>query len=571
MPRRRAFLGFLAAAPAGTTPIMAPTSLPEQIGAYVIEHELGRGAHGVVYRAHHREAPTVPVALKVVESRGQQDRLLLEPTLLSQLDHPCIVGLRDYFVVGRDLAIALEYLGGEDLKSMLDRGATFNQAEVRDLLVQLASALAHAHQRGIIHRDIKPGNILVIPDGPRRRFVLTDFGISRQTEGIQLEKHTGGTYLFMAPEQLRGRPGPQSDLWALGAVAYRLLTGGMPFPGPSLAELTRQIYYGTPPGPGPLCPEPLDPKLEAVVLRLLDKSLQERVGSAEELLRELGYRGSPEEVLSGVGTRQPRAPARTVLDRQLTRGIAWRWVVLVLALAVNLLAGGVVSGALLLLGMAGFFWGQARNKRVVTFGALTLMGAHLLLRYIFPDWDTAGRYVLVWAATGISQVQVWLTSWLGPSLRSVLVILFAVAAVLFALLMLFLPVVVGTVYVSLRRLQRQRQLRQVALAGNVHSEQFLTAFRESLDSRFEDVDFHLKYAETLFDGGRVKEAAVEARLLLIQDPYHFGGNLLLAHAYHQLGLTRDCLEVCDAYLAVSGYCFEFSELRDECCRRLGVS
>src|SRR5262249_50014460 len=199
------------------------------------------------------------------------------------------------------------------------------QAEVRDLLVQLASALAHAHQRGIIHRDIKPGNILVIPDGLRRRFVLTDFGISRQTEGIQLEKHTGGTYLFMAPEQLRGRPGPQSDLWAWGAVPYRLLRGGMPFPGRFLAERPRQIFYAPPPVPGPLCPEPLDPKLEAVVLRLLDKSLQERVGSAEELLRELGYRGAPEEVLSGARPSRPKAPGRTGLDRQLARGIAWRW------------------------------------------------------------------------------------------------------------------------------------------------------------------------------------------------------------------------------------------------------
>jgi hypothetical protein len=78
----------------------------------------------------------------------------------------------------------------------------------------------------------------------------------------------------------------------------------------------------------------------------------------------------------------------------------------------------------------------------------------------------------------------------------------------------------------------------------------------------------LKYAETLFARGRVKEAAVEARLLLDQDAYHFNGNLLLANAYHALGLLEDCLEVCDRYLAVSGYCFEFGELREQCQRRL---
>ena len=101
--------------------------------------------------------------------------------------------------------------------------------------------MAAAHARQVVHRDIKPANILVDRTGGQLRFVLTDFGIGRRAEGIQAEKHAGGTYQFMAPEQLRGRPGPQSDLSALGVVAYRLLAGRLPFSGPFLPESARQI------------------------------------------------------------------------------------------------------------------------------------------------------------------------------------------------------------------------------------------------------------------------------------------------------------------------------------------
>src|SRR5947209_3234130 len=146
-------------------PVVSPA---QQIGDYVIERELGRGAHGVVYRAHHRDRPGTPVALKVVESRGDLDRLLLEPALLSRLRHPCIVGIEDYFLRGDDLVLALEFIEGEDLKSLLDRGQTLSQAEVRDLLVQMAGALAEAHVRNIIHRDIKPSNILVVRQAGER-------------------------------------------------------------------------------------------------------------------------------------------------------------------------------------------------------------------------------------------------------------------------------------------------------------------------------------------------------------------------------------------------------------------
>jgi hypothetical protein len=113
-------------------PDKPPTQkLPRALGPYRVEGILGRGAFGIVYRAHRRNDRDTPVALKVVEKRGTVDQLLLEPALLSQLDHPCIVGIQDYFVSGTNLVLALEYVKGGDLKTALNEGRTFSQSEVR--------------------------------------------------------------------------------------------------------------------------------------------------------------------------------------------------------------------------------------------------------------------------------------------------------------------------------------------------------------------------------------------------------------------------------------------------------
>src|SRR5262249_10404289 len=149
----------------------------------------------------------------------------------------------------------------------------------------------------------------------------------------------------------------------------------------------------------------------------------------------------------------------------------------------------------------------------------------------------------------------------------VLMFVLSLLVIVWSILQFFLPVIAGGQYAKQRRLQRERLLRDIALDAGTGSDQYLAALRQSLDSRFEDVGLHLKYAEALFGRGQIKDAAVEARLLLHQDPYNFNGNLLLANAYYALGLIADCADVCDRYLDVSGYCFEFSELREQCRRR----
>jgi serine/threonine-protein kinase len=544
----------------------------ESVGDYVLECPLGRGAQGAVYLAHHHDRPETPVALKVVEGRGQRDRLLLEPALLSRLDHPGIVGLKDYFLRGDQLVLALEFVEGQDLQSLLDRGETFTEEDVRDLLVQLGSALAEAHGKNVLHRDIKPSNILVVRTAGRPRYVLTDFGIGQVAEGIQVRKHTGGTYLYMAPEQLRGRPCPQSDLWALGVVAYRLLTGRHPFPGPTPGELTNQVLYAAPLPPGECSPGPLDPRLESVVMKLLDKSLQERVASAEELLRLLGHRGPPDRP-AAVRKGVPPGKTRPRLDRQLRQGIATRRVLLVLCVLGYLLPKGAGAGLLLLAAMALFYVAQKderHGRAAVAAGTLlsfALLVGYLVLRYVAPSWDFYLSVPVYRLGRGLQDLAAgWFGVTLGPTVAPLIILV--VVVVVPALVYLFLPVIGGALYVSMRRLQRELTLRNAALESGTDSDRYLQALRDALDSRFEDVGLHLKYAEALFARGRVKEAAVEARVLLRQDPYHFSANLLLANAYLGLGLWEDCVAVCDRYLAVSGYCFEFHELREQCRRRL---
>ena len=361
---------------------MADAAGVSEVGAYRVECELGRGAFGVVYRAAHADAPDTPVALKVVEVRGNVERAMLEPALLAKLDHPCVVRVLDYFPHGPDkLAIALEYVGGGDLGTAIDDAERFAPAAVRDLLVQIGGALAEAHGKGVVHRDLKPANILIDRSAGRPRYVLTDFGVGGEGGGLRSEKKLAGTYLFMAPEQLRGRPGPQSDLWALGVVAYRMLTGRYPFPGPNLDDLARQIQLTTPPPPSAVTGERLDAELERAVMRLLDRSETERLGSAADLLAALGYAGDTKNVLSSRTDVRPvgRAAARSAsLDETLARGVRRNYRMTGVWAAVYLLFRGPVGGAMTLAGFVLFYRAHDRlaggRKAAAVVAAFALIG-----------------------------------------------------------------------------------------------------------------------------------------------------------------------------------------------------
>src|SRR5262245_28575214 len=539
------------------------------LGKYTLGREIGRGAFGVVYEGYHLDRADTCVAIKTVEVAGDADRILVEPALLAKLKHPCIVALEDYFLHAGKLVLALEYVPGHDLKTFLDEVGQAEPEMVRDLLVQLASALAEAHAQQIVHRDIKPSNILVDTSGGRRRFVLTDFGIGRRAEGLQAEKHVGGTYAYMAPEQLRGRPGPQSDLWALGVVAYQLLTGKLPFPGPSLGELARQIQYDDPPPPSEVTGKPLPAGLEEAVVRLLKKSLTERTGSAAELLQHLGVRGDTRRVLdSTVDTKRSGSRTALPISQKLARDARWATWLLGIMIGLYVLLNSL-TGIVFLVGLWLFYHAQAnvksRGRRAAWTAAAFLVLSTKLLAIVSPRFE---QWMLPGWGFQSLQFNSRAPSGTGPpEVRHPWASLATLGIIIIAL---FLPVFGSAAYANRRRALRERTLVDAALAGRAGSDEFLALMRDMIDNRFEDVGFHLRYAELLYARGDHRRAAVEARLITEQDPYHFNANLLLANAYYALGLYEDCRTVCRDYLAVTGYCFEFQELKAQCDARLGT-
>jgi serine/threonine-protein kinase len=533
---------------------------PRTIPGYELARELGRGAFGVVYLGHPAGRPDDPRAVKVVEDPGGLDRLLVEPTLLARVRHPNVVRLDDYFVHDGALVLVMEFVPA-DLKARLDRGGPFPADEVRDFLAQIGSALAAAHAQQVVHRDLKPSNVLVDASGPRPRYVLADFGVGRAGAGARAEKDVGGTFLYMAPEQLRGRPGPQSDLWAAGVIAYQMLTGTLPFPGPSLQEVSRQIQYTDPPPPSTVTGRALPGRLEEAVLGLLRKSLTERTATAADLLAQLGVRDAA-RIEAGpprpVGGRA--RPVAESLRRAARRALG----VLIATLVAYVILNGVVSGLLVLAGLGLFYHAQAHVSRrgrraLLVVAAFAVLSPRLAAAFV-PE---AAELLTFGSTTNTAGRAVDLEA-VADALGVPATILFSGLLILVLVLSILLPVVGSAAYANLRRAGRERALVDAAVAGRAGSAEFLGLMRDLLATRFEDVGFHLRYAELLYARGDVRAAAVEARLITVQDPYHFDANLLLANAYQALGLTRECRRVCDDYLAVTGYCFEFQELRDQC-------
>ncbi len=250
---------------------------------------------GVVYLANDPEIER-PVAIKTVRPealRGEsaaeiEARFLKEAKLAGRLQHPSIVTVYD---VGRDrdvCFIAMEYIDGKPLTRYLAAADTLPLAGKIGIIRQVAEALAHAHERGVLHRDIKPGNILIAKDG---RVKVTDFGIGKFTAAATSDlTRTGqmvGSPAYMSPEQIRGeKVDSRSDLFSLGVVLYELLTGVRPFPGDSITTLVYQILHTEPRDPRELKAD-LPMATREVMACLLAKQPAKRPASAREFVSEL--------------------------------------------------------------------------------------------------------------------------------------------------------------------------------------------------------------------------------------------------------------------------------------------
>jgi tRNA A-37 threonylcarbamoyl transferase component Bud32 len=251
----------------------------ERIGRYKITKELGRGAMGVVYLA---TDPTIgrKVAIKTIRLRDidnpaertkQRERLFREARSAGSLSHPHIVTIYDMGEEDDVAYIALEYVKGTTLEEVLNQGQPLAPQRIFTILRQTAAALDFAHRNGVVHRDVKPANIMLNEGGQAK---IADFGIAKLTEG---ESHTMtgtivGTPNYMSPEQVQGLTlDGRSDQFSLGVIAYEILTGERPFSGEHLTTVVYKIVAEE-----PVAPQKLNPTLGAAIDTVLRKALSKK-------------------------------------------------------------------------------------------------------------------------------------------------------------------------------------------------------------------------------------------------------------------------------------------------------
>ena len=263
-----------------------------KLGRFELVSEIGRGAMGIVYKAKDPMLERT-VAIKTINLTMDKDgaemyekRFYQEARAAGGLNHPNIVTIYD---IGRSESLcymAMEYIEGAELRTLLLPGKPLPVQKALAIAAQVAEGLAYAHERGVVHRDIKPANIMVPESGPVK---ITDFGIARmRTSNVQTQ--TGmmmGSPKYMSPEQVIGkRADHRSDVFSLGVILYEMLTGAAPFTGESVNAVMYQIVNFVPPAPSAINPAS-PPALDQIVARMLAKAVDERAQSAAEIARGL--------------------------------------------------------------------------------------------------------------------------------------------------------------------------------------------------------------------------------------------------------------------------------------------
>jgi serine/threonine-protein kinase len=266
-----------------------------EIPGYTIIERIGKGSMGLVYKAKQTSVNRI-VAVKVLldalaRNRDFINRFRREAEIAAKLSHNNIVGVMDAGQVGTSYYFVMEFVDGETIKDILDKGRIFDEKTALEIVIKIADALKHAHQKGLIHRDIKPENIILTKD---RNVKLADLGLARPTAdekwALAEQGMAIGTPYYISPEQVGGRVDIdiRADIYGLGATLYHMVTGRVPFPGDDPNEVMRKHA-------NPNCllepPDHLNTKLSSgigvVVETMMAKDRDNRYRNPEDLLLDL--------------------------------------------------------------------------------------------------------------------------------------------------------------------------------------------------------------------------------------------------------------------------------------------
>jgi serine/threonine protein kinase len=310
--------------------------LGTRIGRYKILQLIGKGGMAEVYKVHDPQRAK-PLAMKVLRAELAGDRTFLaqfeeEARTLAKLKHPNIVRFYGFEREGKTAAILMDYIDGESLRKRLqrNRGKPFSSKQIKKILGPVGRALHYAHQMGVVHCDLKPGNILIDRSG---QVFISDFGIARRVYSSGSALSGAGSPAYMAPELVNHQePLPQSDIYALGVMLYEMASGGeQPFTGEragisgSTAEKIRweQVHLE------PKTPHGVDETTAAVILRCLRKDADARYATAQQMVAELGE-GKIERIKPEKKKREKKVKAKK-LARQ-ARKIPVGWILCILGI-----------------------------------------------------------------------------------------------------------------------------------------------------------------------------------------------------------------------------------------------
>ena len=281
-----------------------------QLGNYRLLRVLGQGAYAAVYLGEHQYLER-PAAIKVLHVRmvsGSHEAFRREARTIAQLHHPHIITIHDFGIEDQTPYLVMEYTPGGTLRSRHPKGTCLPFEQIVDYVKQIASALDYAHEQHVIHRDVKPENMLLNAKGD---IVLSDFGIAvvQHTLDTLSEQKAAGTPYYMAPEQIEGKPCAASDQYALGVMVYEWLCGEPPFRGPGLAVFYQHLNV-PPPSLCARLPQ-LPPAVEDAVVGALAKDPRHRFSTVQDFATMLEEAFFATQLLTLSGPDEQTIPDET--------------------------------------------------------------------------------------------------------------------------------------------------------------------------------------------------------------------------------------------------------------------